>query len=96
MKHPEPPVDRKSFCDTQGNLRFEPLRVSATEIKNALQIFPLSATCGPDGLSTQHLKNHSAEAPDNKLLDSMTQLTKLILVENFPIAITKLFLVFDL
>ena len=66
------------------------MRVSVKEIKNALQIFPLGATGGPDDISAQHMKNLLAEAPDDKLLDSMTQFIKLMPAGSFSIAMNEI------
>ena len=91
--HPEPPADRRPFCDPKGNLWFHPLQVSAKKIKKVLQTlqtFPFSSMGGPDGLTSQHLKELLAETPDSKLFSSMTQLINLILAGSYPIAINEI------
>ena len=73
-----------------GNLRFEPLQVSADEVKKVLHIFPLGSSGGPDGLTAQHLKDLLAEASDDKLLGSITQLINLMLAGSFPTDVNKI------
>ena len=89
-KHPEPPTDRRPFCDPKGDLRFEPLQVSTDEVKKALQTFRLGSSGGPDGLTAQHHKDLLAGASDDKLLGSITQLINLMLAESFPPHVNKI------
>ena len=56
----------------------------------ALQTFPLRSTEGPDGVTPQHLKDILPEAPDNKLMDSMTQIINRKLAGSFPISINEI------
>jgi len=56
-KHPPAPLDRRPLCHPSSSTRFEPLQVTAVDIKNAVRTFPPGSTGGPDGISPQHLKD---------------------------------------
>ena len=61
-KHPSTPSNRRPQCLPSSSTRFEPVQVSAVDIKNAVRTFPSGSTGGPDGVSPQHLKDMLSQA----------------------------------
>ena len=81
LLHPPVPLDRRSAPLPDSN----PLQVSTSAIKKAIQSFPNGSAGGPDGLRPQHLKDLLVGAPDDHpLLTSITELTNLQLCGQTP------------
>ena len=79
MKHPDAPPDRKTPCDPTGNTRFVSFQVEAEDVHKSLKTFPAGSSGGPDGLTPQHLLDMIAGAPDEKLLEAVTDFTNVLL-----------------
>ena len=82
-KHPDPPADRRTACDPQGNVRFDPLQVSKEDVRRALRSFPLGSSGGPDGLTPQHLTDLLAGSTDDNLQQALVDFVNLMLAGAF-------------
>ena len=78
-KLPGPAHDRRTPCDPKDNPRFEPLQVSKENVVKALRTFPLGSSGGPNGITTQHIRDLLAGSTDDSLQQALVNFTNLML-----------------
>ena len=82
-KHPESVTDRRTTCDPKGHPLFAPLQISQDEVTKVLRTFPQGSSGGPDGITPQHIIDLLTGATDDSLIQSITDLSNLLLAGSF-------------
>ena len=90
LKHPCAPDDRHISIDLSNLDGFQPLVVSESEVRIAIQSFPAGSAGGPDGLRPQHLKDLIILGGDIQLLLATTEFVNILLEGNLSSDICKI------